>query len=372
MQIMVASIPTNSIQWYLVEDPSIHYDSTTDFAGGYDSSWNEVPSEFNLNKVAGTYQRKGQPISLTLEGNGGNSGGSPTLTTNTFYNYPLSISTTFERTGYNFVQWNGMSGTENLVYSASQLSRGITSSTVSSVMVFTAQWEAIPYTVTFDLSGVAASPTLAYEDLIPEPTTPYGYGYVFNGWYPEGSDTYWDFASETMPTDNVVLRAKWISLLDTIQVKEQNVVIYKDESTASDIEEQVGISPFSYTDYLGQRFVFPIDLEWDPAWISVGGVNEMRLYLVEPSTGARVYGRDSSYLYVLNRPYAECIDEIWIFEGETINTDIYSAIGYGEVPNFDEKRIDREKIDLTFDASAINIWDAGTYWANFSEPLKII
>lgn len=171
-----------TIEWYLVEDPSIHYDSTTDFAGGYHSSWNEVPSEFNLNKVAGTYQRKGQPISLTLEGNGGNSGGSPTLTTNTFYNYPLSISTTFERTGYNFVQWNGMSGTEDLAYSASQLSNGITCSTFSSVMVFTAQWEAILYTVTFDLSGVAAPPTLAYEDLIPEPTTPYCYGYVFNGW----------------------------------------------------------------------------------------------------------------------------------------------------------------------------------------------
>lgn len=40
------------------------------------------------------------------------------------------------------------------------------------------------------------------------------------------------------------------------------------------------------------------------------------------------------------------------------------------MPNFEEKRIDRGAIDLSFDTSAVNIWDAGTYWAFYSGGFK--
>lgn len=168
-----------------------------------------------------------------------------------------------------------------------------------------------------------------------------------------------------MTPDDLDFYVKWISIADLIKVQEEDVVIYKNESTVSGIEARIDAKA-EYTDYKGVFHSLPVVLEWDSNWISQGGVHRIAAYVLDTSTNEKIYRTVSPYLYVLNQPYISRPSAIYIFEGETINVGSLGATGYGELPNFRDKTIDRHVIDLTFHDEAVNIWDAGTYYASFS------
>ncbi|EHD1581875.1 BspA family leucine-rich repeat surface protein [Listeria monocytogenes] len=78
---------------------------------------------------------------------------------------------------------------------------------------FYAAFEKKEYTVTFDVEGKQQQETVPFEDLVTEPTIPYKAGYAFTGWYdaPIGG-TKWDFSTDTMPSRNMTLYARFNKL----------------------------------------------------------------------------------------------------------------------------------------------------------------
>lgn len=101
------------------------------------------------------------------------------------------------RDGYTFTGWEGY--TENM--------------TVTADTTFTAQWNQITYTVTFESNGGSdvESKTVAQGGKVTKPTDPTRDGYTFAGWYSDASlDDAWDFDTDTVigPT---ILYAKWLS-----------------------------------------------------------------------------------------------------------------------------------------------------------------
>lgn len=236
-------------------------------------------------------------------------------------------------------------------------------------IILYAQWEPAPFVVTYHVDGAQGgdfTETVRYLSPVVEPNAPIFTGHFFDGWYTDSSTTtLWDFKTGTMPPEDLDLYAKWISIAELIQVKNKNVVVYKNENTVNEVETAVGASA-EYTDYLGVHHVLSVELELNPNWLAEGGVNVIKPYVINPADGEKIYGITDAYLYVLNRPYITGTNEIWIFIGEWIDPDTIWVSAYGEMPNFDEKRIDRGALDLTFDSSAVDIWEVGTYWASFS------
>lgn len=238
-----------------------------------------------------------------------------------------------------------------------------------------AGWERTHWEVFFDASGGDGSslPTdlitpvnkpLDISSYQPDAASAPNYSkYGFLGWKDQngtvvGNGIY-------VVTSDVYLSAGWTPLADLITRKKENIVAYKNENTASEIIAAIDATA-EYTDYLGILHTFPVNLEWNPVWLTEGGVNEIKFYLIDPSDGQQVYGKAVSDLYVLNRPYITGNQDIYTFEGESIVANEEGVYGYGETPNFEEKRIDRGVLDLTFHDEAVNIWEAGLYWASYS------
>lgn len=246
-------------------------------------------------------------------------------------------------------------------------------------LILYAKWERTDWEVFFDANGgeVSGLP----QDMI----TPIDQPLDISAYQPGGAKAPnyaqhgflgWKDQNETIignqsyiPTDDVYLKADWIALADIITRKKENIVVYKDENTPQEVESVINVAA-EYTDYLGISHTYPVLLDWNPAWLTEGGVNEIHLYLLDPTDGEKVYGNEVSYLYVLNRPYINAVREIWIFVGEWINPDDLFATGYGETPNFDEKRIDRGALDLVFNDDAVDVNTVGTYRASFTGGFK--
>ncbi|WP_120139218.1 BspA family leucine-rich repeat surface protein, partial [Listeria monocytogenes] len=78
---------------------------------------------------------------------------------------------------------------------------------------FYAVFEKEEYTVTFDVEGTQQQEAVSFEDLVAEPTVPYKAEYAFTGWYdaPTGGNK-WDFSTDTMPSKNVTLYARFNKL----------------------------------------------------------------------------------------------------------------------------------------------------------------
>ncbi|EHC6329175.1 BspA family leucine-rich repeat surface protein [Listeria monocytogenes] len=78
---------------------------------------------------------------------------------------------------------------------------------------FYAALEKKEYTVIFDVEGTQKQETVPFEDLVTEPTVPYKAGYAFTGWYDaESGGTKWDFSTDTMPSRNMTLYARFNKL----------------------------------------------------------------------------------------------------------------------------------------------------------------
>lgn len=349
------NVPGYTDAWRYESDMSSYYANGADLAYAY-----------NANPKAGTYYRLGVPYTIRLEPEFDSLAPSDI---NTRYNDPaVTLTNPFVRKGYTFLGWNTQANGLGISYQAGDEVSDLTM-TADDVIELYAQWEPSPFVVTFHAEGAPAgnfTNIVRYLSPVAEPSVPVYEGYLFDGWYSDQNTTVlWDFSTQTMPPNDLELYAKWISIAKLIQIKNQNVVVYKNESSTEEVEKKVDATA-GYTDYLGVPHTFPVILEWNPIWLTEGGVNEIKPYVIDPSTGQKVYGTRLSDLYVLNRPYITGTNEIWIFVGEWVNPDNLFVTGYGETPNFTEKRIDRTVLDLNFDSSAVDVNTAGTYWASFS------
>ncbi|EAF6816761.1 BspA family leucine-rich repeat surface protein [Listeria monocytogenes] len=78
---------------------------------------------------------------------------------------------------------------------------------------FYAAFEKKEYTVTFDVEGKQEQEVVLFEELITEPTVPNKVGYAFTGWYDaETGGTKWDFTTDTMPSNEIILYARFNKL----------------------------------------------------------------------------------------------------------------------------------------------------------------
>lgn len=117
------------------------------------------------------------------------------------------------RTGYTFLGWTGSNGTTPTI--DVKIHSGSTGN-----KEYTANWEAITYTVNFDTDGgnEIESQTISYNGKVTKPTDPVKVDYIFAGWF-IGEDEY-DF--NTVVTSDLTLTAKWVDTSLSIEVIEIN------------------------------------------------------------------------------------------------------------------------------------------------------
>ncbi|TXG34449.1 LPXTG cell wall anchor domain-containing protein, partial [Listeria monocytogenes] len=73
-----------------------------------------------------------------------------------------------------------------------------------------AQFSVNNYQATFDVDGTTTEETVAYQELLTEPTAPTKEGYTFTGWYDaKTGGTKWDFTTNTMPARDITLYAQF-------------------------------------------------------------------------------------------------------------------------------------------------------------------
>ncbi|EKS8446804.1 BspA family leucine-rich repeat surface protein [Listeria monocytogenes] len=109
--------------------------------------------------------------------------------------------------GYEFKGWKDTAGT---IVDFNTLDLDLNS---QNEFDFYAAFEKKEYTVTFDVEGNQEQEAVLFDELITEPTVPYKAEYAFTGWYdaPTGGNK-WDFSTDTMPSENVTLYARFNKL----------------------------------------------------------------------------------------------------------------------------------------------------------------
>ncbi|EOD5838629.1 BspA family leucine-rich repeat surface protein [Listeria monocytogenes] len=109
--------------------------------------------------------------------------------------------------GYEFKGWEDTAGT---IVDFSTLDLDLNS---QNEFDFYAAFEKKEYTVTFDVEGYQEQEGVLFEELITEPTVPNKAGYAFTGWYDaESGGNKWDFSTDTMPSRNMTLYARFNKL----------------------------------------------------------------------------------------------------------------------------------------------------------------
>lgn len=127
--------------------------------------------------------------------------------------------TVYELKGYDFVAW----------YFDESCLLPIEDFTILADTTVYAKLQPKPFNVTFNLNYGTSSDELTqavlYKDYI-TPITATRFGYELVGWYLDGSDVAFDFASDTMPAEDITLTAKW-EAIDVVEkvVDEANEVI---------------------------------------------------------------------------------------------------------------------------------------------------
>ena len=101
------------------------------------------------------------------------------------------------RSGYKFMGWykQGSSTAWNF------------GDKVTADITLVATWEAIEYNVTFDSAGGSAVASAKTSGKVTKPADPTRAGYIFAGWYKQGSSTAWNFGDKV--TADITLVAKW-------------------------------------------------------------------------------------------------------------------------------------------------------------------
>ena len=158
-----------------------------------------------------------QLFEVTYINNGGTFAGSDTkfdaeclssnLCTDT---QPITLNSNPTRPGYEFANWEDQTGT--LVTDANTGTAGIQTTVTATRFIFSANWTAISYTVTYVSSGSAAptqnSLPIGQSFVVGSAVT--RTGYTFNGWN-DGTNTYLPNATYVVGSANITLTALWIA-----------------------------------------------------------------------------------------------------------------------------------------------------------------
>jgi uncharacterized repeat protein (TIGR02543 family) len=155
---------------------------------------------------------------------------------------PDEVPTVIADEGYEFLCWEvnpvhgGMETPRMPQYVTTEQ---IEAMEVTSDIGFTAIYEALDqYTVTFDSNGGSAvsSQTVYDGDKATEPTEPTKEGYIFNGWWYDGSEAsgLWDFNENTV-TEDMTLHADWIvdTSGSTDEVQKGNITLTLKDSNGN-------------------------------------------------------------------------------------------------------------------------------------------
>ena len=207
-------------------DSTVTVSSTIPTRTGYNfSGWNTLASGFGTPRTpGGTFTMPAAPVTLYAQWNpqtlsisyNGNGGTSVPGQQNGVVDSSVTISAGVPtRIGHSFIGWNTVANG-----SGTSLAAGATFVMPTAAVVLYAQWQAIPYTLSYEGNigtGVPASSTQNYLDAVTlSSTVPTRSGYWFNGWNTEADGSgsaYTSSGALTMPAAHVTLHAQWVANL---------------------------------------------------------------------------------------------------------------------------------------------------------------
>jgi uncharacterized repeat protein (TIGR02543 family) len=112
--------------------------------------------------------------------------------------------TTPVKVGYTFVGWYDEAGNQ-WDFSVTKMP--------SQNKTLTARYTINRYTVTFDDKGIRTTEEVTYDSLLTKPADPQAAaGYAFVGWQEQTNQTLWEFATDKMPANDVLLIAQFEAL----------------------------------------------------------------------------------------------------------------------------------------------------------------
>jgi uncharacterized repeat protein (TIGR02543 family) len=163
-----------------------------------------------------------QLFEVTYVNNGGSFAGTDTkfdseclsnnLCTN---NQAITLNAAPTRAGYEFAGWEDQTGT--VVVDTNSGTTGIQTTVTSTRFIFSANWTAVSYTITYVSSGstapTQASLTIGQSFVVGGAVT--RTGYTFNGWS-DGTNTYLPSATYVVGSTNITLTALWIADVYTV------------------------------------------------------------------------------------------------------------------------------------------------------------
>jgi uncharacterized repeat protein (TIGR02543 family) len=125
-------------------------------------------------------------------------------------NQSIAANAAPSRTGYTFAGWKPQVG--------AAIDAGATFAVTNDSYILTAQWTALPYTITYDSVGGATTPTEGTKQISQSFTVanaPIKAGYTFNGWN-DTVRTYGSGALYIVGSSNVTLTAQWTANVYTV------------------------------------------------------------------------------------------------------------------------------------------------------------
>jgi len=130
-------------------------------------------------------------------------------------NQAITLNAAPTRAGYQFAGWEDQSGTA--VVDTNSGTTGVQTTVTSTRFIFSANWTAVSYTVTYVSSGSAAptQASLTIGQSFAVGTAVTRTGYTFNG-YSDGTNTYLPGATYVVGSANITLTALWIADVYTV------------------------------------------------------------------------------------------------------------------------------------------------------------
>ena len=162
-----------------------------------------------------------------------------------------------------------------------------------------------------------------------------------------------------------ILKAAWIAIEDLLIFDKPNTITaYKDKITVDDIDSRLNTIA-EYQDENGSFIEIPVYYEWNQRILEVGGITEAVPYVLDPTTGEKLYGKDEQKvdIYILNSPYIQAKQNVLLSVGDRVSIDgrEWQAIGIEEVPDYSSRRIFRTTFPVLYDGSEVNTLNVGHY-----------
>ncbi len=260
-------------------------------------------------------------LSFDLNGAPGTNPESQTVEYNALGTSPETVS----YTGYTFIEWNTTADGTGSAWDFA------TNKMPANDVTLYAKWEKNPYQLSFDLNGAPgtnpADQTVLFEELGTDPGEVLNPGYTFNGWNtsPDGTGSAWDFATSTMPANDVTLYAQW-SINSYVLSFDLNGAPGVAPASQTVEYNALGTSPETVS-YTGYTFV-----EWNTTADGTGTVWDFATNKM-PANDVTLYAKWAKNPYQLNfelngAPGTNPVSQTVEFEALGTNPETVSYTGY--------------------------------------------